>query len=313
MNSFPPFSKSMSGTISKIKKENVSSATYKPASSIFNEPHNLHAQCHSPRQVTHTHPSSPFLAALCTIQHHLPAQIASATRGGQVPLVVPASAVGFVETSTLAEEAIATMAPLPPPKGNAASASDWTTTLQTAMLPQTGLSPRELTRYGLQLPASVFVSPSMVFMDAANPHAGREHIHARNVVLSNILANPTLRNQYFPIVTPLRPKRWEQHLKRAGILEEFSDVPIGIRDGWQLGYNEPLISTFTPPNHTSALQNPDIVRTYIAREIAAGHYSQAFHPSQMMTSLFGYYSSFAHWRSLSRRKVPTRPRSFLPS
>lgn len=74
----------------------------------------------------------------------------------------------------------------------------------------------------------------------------------------------------------------------AGMLEEFMDVLIGICDGWHLGYNEPLSSTFSPKNHLSALQNADTVCAYISKEILAGRYSQAFNPAQM-TELFHNY------------------------
>jgi hypothetical protein len=99
---------------------------------------------------------------------------------------------------------------------------------------------------------------------------------ALNADLDSILSSPMLRHEYFPIVTPLRWKRWEVLLEEAGVLEDFSDVPTGIRDGFRLGYSEPLSSSYIPPNHSSATNNPDVVRAYIAKEIAAGRYSAGF-------------------------------------
>jgi hypothetical protein len=111
-----------------------------------------------------------------------------------------------------------------------------------------------------------------------------------SVDLEIILSNPTLREELFPIVTPLRWKRWATHLKEAGVLEEFADVPVGIRDGFRLGYYEPLYSSYMPPNHLSATNNPDPVRAYIAKEIAAGRYSTGFNPKDLETR-FHYRTS----------------------
>lgn len=108
--------------------------------------------------------------------------------------------------------------------------------------------------------------------------------------LESILFNPTLRNELFPVVTPLRWQAWENHLNEAGLLEEFADVPVGIRDGFRLGYNEPLVSSYMPPNHSSASNNPDPVRAYIAKEIAAGRYSAGFDPDDLATR-FHYRTS----------------------
>ena len=104
---------------------------------------------------------------------------------------------------------------------------------------------------------------------------------ALNVDLDNILSNPTTRHEFFPVVTPLRWKRWESILDEAGILKEFSDVPVGIRDGFRLGYSEPLASSYIPPNHSSATNNPDVVRVYIVKEIAAGRYSPGFKVTEL--------------------------------
>jgi hypothetical protein len=111
------------------------------------------------------------------------------------------------------------------------------------------------------------------------------------VGLENILSNPTLRNELFPIVTPLCWQAWEHHLIKAGLLEEFADVPVGIRDGFHLGSNERLISCYMPPNHSSASNNPDPICAYIVKEITAGWYSTGFDPENL-ASRFHYHTSW---------------------
>jgi hypothetical protein len=54
----------------------------------------------------------------------------------------------------------------------------------------------------------------------------------------------------FPIVTKLKADAWEQALLNAGILEEFKDIPAGLRDGFLCGLeNFSLSCTFIAPNH----------------------------------------------------------------
>jgi len=113
---------------------------------------------------------------------------------------------------------------------------------------------------------------------------------ALNADLDSILSNPTSRREVFPVVTPLCWEKWESILDEAGALEEYSDVPIGIRDGFRLGYSEPLTSSYIPPNHSSATNNPDVVRAYIAKEIAAGRYSTGL-PAKDLTSHFHFRTS----------------------
>jgi hypothetical protein len=113
---------------------------------------------------------------------------------------------------------------------------------------------------------------------------------APNADLDNILSNPTSRHEFFPVVTPLCWKEWESILDEAGILNEFSDVPVGIRDGFRLGYSESLTSSYIPQNHSSATNNPEVVRAYIAKEIAAGRYSSGFKATEL--------DSHFHFRTL---------------
>ena len=65
------------------------------------------------------------------------------------------------------------------------------------------------------------------------------------MVPANVEPNPI-----FPIVTKLKADAWELALEDAGILGEFSDIPVGLRQGFQCGLEHfSLTSTFIPPNH----------------------------------------------------------------
>ena len=85
------------------------------------------------------------------------------------------------------------------------------------------------------------------------------------------------------MVTPFRWQVWEDLLSAAGTLEDFADVPKGIRFGWRIGVPDSytLSSTFIPPNHKSALDHIDFLLEYINSEVREGRYSGPFSPSRL--------------------------------
>ena len=56
----------------------------------------------------------------------------------------------------------------------------------------------------------------------------------------------------------------------------FSDVPIGLRSGFDMGVHLSPSITYTPPNHNSALLYPDHVMSHIRNELSLGQYSSPF-------------------------------------
>jgi hypothetical protein len=90
------------------------------------------------------------------------------------------------------------------------------------------------------------------------------------VELLTILCNPALRHELFPIVTMLQcGERWDQ-LKLAGSLLCFYDIPCGICAGLNIGVQNSLQSTFTPPNSLSMKENYPLIDVYYTMEGAAG-------------------------------------------
>nr|GAT53150.1 predicted protein [Mycena chlorophos] len=97
-------------------------------------------------------------------------------------------------------------------------------------------------------------------------------------------------SNFLPVLTPLLPDSWERRLRAAGLLEDFGDVPRGLRDGFDFGIRSFLTHTFIPPNHRSALEHPEVIMAYIRAELAAGHYSGPFHPSRLQ-NIIGFFRS----------------------
>ena len=61
----------------------------------------------------------------------------------------------------------------------------------------------------------------------------------------------------------------------------FPDVPIGIRFGFDMGVHSPPSSTYTPPNHNSALLFPEHVLSHIKNELSHRRYSGPFSRSRL--------------------------------
>jgi hypothetical protein len=92
------------------------------------------------------------------------------------------------------------------------------------------------------------------------------------------------------IVTPLVTSTWYSILKELDMLQQFQDIPIGLTQGFRLGASRCLTYTFTPPNHSSALNQPDIVDAHISSELSLGRYSGPFERSTLL-SLIGHFCS----------------------
>jgi hypothetical protein len=78
------------------------------------------------------------------------------------------------------------------------------------------------------------------------------------------------------------------YARRADGLDEFGEVLEGLRFGFCLGPKFELDSFFISDNHKSARDNPDIIHAYIAKEIAAGRYSEAYEPVDLGRCI-GYF------------------------
>lgn len=62
-------------------------------------------------------------------------------------------------------------------------------------------------------------------------------------------------------------------LTACDILHQFGGDVSGIREGFRLGMsNNHLTSSLIPHNHRSALNNPNIIKKYIQKELSASRY-----------------------------------------
>ena len=93
----------------------------------------------------------------------------------------------------------------------------------------------------------------------------------------------------FPIVTKLKADAWELALEGAGILDEFSDIPVGLRQGFLCGLEHfSLACTFIPPNHYTSQEDEDFIISKYAEEISLGRLSHGYEPDTLF-SLIGHF------------------------
>lgn len=109
-------------------------------------------------------------------------------------------------------------------------------------------------------------------------------------VVTSPMAPPNVElNSVFPIVTKLKADAWERALADAGILDEFGDIPLGLRQGFLCGLeNVSLASTFIPPNHFTSKDDEDFIISKYNEEIAFGRISPGYEPDTLF-SLIGHF------------------------
>lgn len=101
---------------------------------------------------------------------------------------------------------------------------------------------------------------------------------------------PSVRHDtVYPIVTQLRPDAWERALRDAGILEEYDDIPVGLREGFRCGLEHFSLScTSVPRNHFTAKDDEEFVIQKYAEEIELGRLSHGYEPDELF-ALIGHF------------------------
>ncbi|PPQ84549.1 hypothetical protein CVT24_006581, partial [Panaeolus cyanescens] len=141
---------------------------------------------------------------------------------------------------------------------------------------------------------TTLMATSIVTLGTVTPNNALTPLRAPNgtpapsAVPRDIMPNPAMPSEPshinfpLPIVTPLIAAAWEDALSRANALAEFSDIPFGIRHGFDMGTTAALPSvSYIPPNHSSATLHPEIILNNIHQELAERRYTGPFHPFRL--------------------------------
>lgn len=119
--------------------------------------------------------------------------------------------------------------------------------------------------------------PAAINRPATVASTGAPYADPSPTPLNNVTSSPEL----LAIVTPFIPDEWERLLNNIIPFNSFSDVPISMRFGFDMGVHSPPSHTYTPPNHNSAVLFPDHVISYIRNELSLGRYSGPFSQSRL--------------------------------
>ncbi|KAK0439274.1 uncharacterized protein EV420DRAFT_1651041 [Desarmillaria tabescens] len=95
--------------------------------------------------------------------------------------------------------------------------------------------------------------------------------------------------ELFPIVTLFKHWVWRKMLEDAGILEEYTDIPAGIKHGFLIGLEKFTLSkTFTPQNHSTAPEHLAFLHKKYNEEIKLGRLLKGYDPKELQ-KLIGNY------------------------
>jgi hypothetical protein len=142
-------------------------------------------------------------------------------------------------------------------------------------------------------PAKDIVSPGMAHQAATRvPLVNEGHTFAPYAVRPHMPPNnATLSHDLLAVKTPFIADEWERMLNRSIPFNKFSDVPISMRFGFDMGVRYPPVYTFTPPNHNSSLLYPEHVLAHIHTELSLGRYSGPFSRSRLEALIGPFRSS----------------------
>ncbi|KDN34886.1 hypothetical protein RSAG8_12073, partial [Rhizoctonia solani AG-8 WAC10335] len=112
--------------------------------------------------------------------------------------------------------------------------------------------------------------------DVKTPHMYAPYADHTSMVHKNAMPDPRR------VVTPLRPDAWEAEIRELDLLDEFGDIPPGLRHGFRIGASGQVTTLYIPKNHASALLHPDAVEKHINTELCAGRYSGPFSKTNLL-------------------------------
>lgn len=93
------------------------------------------------------------------------------------------------------------------------------------------------------------------------------------------------------IITPYNADAYEDYLSRFNLTAKYPDLVFNLRNGFPIGDMPPLSRTYTPPNHNSALEHPEVIQDYLSEEVSFGRMSGPFTQAQVQFELGGHFVS----------------------
>jgi hypothetical protein len=80
-------------------------------------------------------------------------------------------------------------------------------------------------------------------------------------------------------------------LSRFNLTDKYPNLVFNLRNGFPIGNMPALSRTYTPSNHKSALEHPEVIRDYLSEERSLGRMSGPFTQEQISLELGGHFVS----------------------
>lgn len=123
-------------------------------------------------------------------------------------------------------------------------------------------------------------------------HLGSVSSHRPIPNISPITPSPFDHDEdYRKIHTPYSSSAFAIFLEKAGLIQQYPDLPLKINSGFSLGEDfPPLLTSDIPPNLPSADEHRDVIQNYINEELALGRFSGPY-TQQELESKIGFFRS----------------------
>jgi hypothetical protein len=104
-------------------------------------------------------------------------------------------------------------------------------------------------------------SPPAIPSDTGAPDVGNHPMELKRV----------LEQRKRKPVSPYRHRAWSAELSQLSLLSKYPSIMDGFQFGFELGIPH-IFDTFTPPNHSSIVDLPDVYSSIVHNEFVSGRY-----------------------------------------
>ena len=99
-----------------------------------------------------------------------------------------------------------------------------------------------------------------------------------------------LKQRKLKPVSPYRHSAWSAELSRLSLLSKYSPIMDGFQFGFELGIPH-IVNTYTPLNHSSIIDFPDVYNSIVHNEFASGRYIGPLTRAQIEAELGPFQTS----------------------
>jgi hypothetical protein len=131
----------------------------------------------------------------------------------------------------------------------------------------------------------------MSAQSAEAAHTPPPHVRVEEVAVEAAPQLAPVERVVERIITPYNADTYEDYLARFDLTDKYPDLVFNLRNGFPIGNMPPLSRSYTPSNHKSALEHPEVIRDYLAEECSFGQMSGPYTHQQIEQELSGHFVS----------------------